>query len=299
VTFVVDELPKTVKATYWTSVNGIYKGIIAETGVEIVKLYGEDNNVFGSFGIAFNPVDNKVYFKGESAEGYGVLRAPANGSGPVEVLFTDDSYAAGDLALDPENNAVYFLTAGSGKTVRIMKANYDALGTAPVALYEVATGGVNSIKLSVANGKLYWTEYAAKRVMEGSLDGTAAANVLFDGGDNLAGPYNLAVDADDQKIFVVENTDPGATATDAIYTGTLDGSGALTKIVSAGADLNDASDVEVDSENNYVLWITSQTGEYSVKRAGYDGATVETLFSGPELTAAAYFDIEVGTVEAE
>jgi|GEM_PF-1510892 len=302
VKFVVDPLPKTVKATYWTDGVSIYKGTITSTGVNIETLYGAEKGVLAAYGIAFNPVDNKVYFAGalDSEPNGAIFRASADGTGDVEELYTFDELSGGfpayDLALDTESSTLYVVVAADGKD-QIVKAHYGNLNEAVKVIYEVNTGSGDAIgiKLTVANSKLYWAESTSKRVVEGSLDGSQAAKALFDGSDNLAAPYNIAVDAAQGKIFILDNPEPFGTAVDAIYSGNLDGSGSLTKIISAGDDLDGGFDVEVDSENQYVIWLSPVKGGQGqkVSRCKYDGTGVETLFSSDKIQGAGFFDIDV------
>jgi len=303
VKFTVDPLPKTVKATYWTDGVSIFKGTITETGVNIETLYGAEKGVQAAYGIAFNPIDNKIYFAGysEAFTDGAILRAPADGSGPVEQLYTftqlGGAYPSYDIALDPANNTLYVTALGENKD-QIIKGHYGNLTEAPKAIYDVTSSGSGDavgIKLTVANSKLYWTESISKRVVEGSLDGSQAVKVLFDAGDKLAAPYNIAVDATTQKIFILDNPEAGGTATDAIYSGNLDGTGSLTAIVSAGADLDGGFDIEVDTQNQFILWLTPLQGGQGqkVSRCKYDGKGIETLFSSDQIQGAGFFDIDV------
>ena len=304
VKFVVDPLPKTVKATYWTDGLAIYKGTITETGVDIKRIYDSENGgLLSTYGIAFNPTDNKVYFAGGSSEypDGAIFRAPADGSGPIEQLYTftalGGDFPASDIALDAANNNLY-VTALSRRKDRIIKGHYADLNEPVKVLYEITESGRGNaigIKLTVANGKLYWAQSVSMKVVEGSLDGSEEAKVLFDGDDNLAAPYNIAVDVAQQKIFILDNPEEGATATDAIYAGNLDGTGSLTKIISAGDDLDGGFDVEVDIENQFVIWLSPLTeGQgQKVSRCKYDGTDVETLFSSDQIQGAGFFDIDV------
>lgn len=302
VKFVVDPLPKTVKATYWTDGVSIFKGSITETGVNIETLYDAESGVVSAYGIAFNPIDNKIYFAGgvDSAPDGAIFRAPADGTGPVEELYTYDELNGGfpayDIALDFATSTLYVVVIADGKD-QIVKGNYGDLSKAVEAIYEVNTGSGDAVgvKLTVADNKLYWAESISKQVVQGSLDGAQDAKVLFDGSDNLGAPYNIAVDASKQKIFILDNPELGATATDAIHVGNLDGSGTLTKIVSAGANLDGGFDIEVDTENQFIIWLTPVQGEQGqkVNRCKYDGTGVETLFSGDQIQGAGFFDIDI------
>ncbi len=291
-TFVVNRLPVAVKVTYWSSIAGrtINRGVITDGGVQITTLYDKDDGLGAPAGVAIDTDRNFIYWIDQNFGS--VVKAALDGSGRPETLFDFDDGLAfpTDIAIDVESNTLYFTDFVDDTHQYIRKVNLTTgtLGN----VYELTEFSVPSgIKITVAAGKVYWTDNYNMRVYEGSLDGDASKKkLLFDENDNLASPSGVAVDPLNNKIYIVNNPDPGGTATDAIYSGNLNGEGALTRIVEAGDDLTDASDVEIDLENGFIFWINSiDNGD--IKRAKTDGSSVETLFGG--INRGYFFDLDI------
>lgn len=292
VTFVVDRLPVAVKVTYWSSIAGrtISRGVISEDKVEITTLYDSEDGLGAPAGVAIDTERNFIYWIDQNFAS--VVKAPLDGSGSPQTLFDlEDGLAfPTDIAIDVTDNILYFtdFVDDTHQYIRKVDLNTNTLGN----VYELTEFSVPSgIKITVAAGKVYWTDNFNMRVYEGSLDGDVSKKkLLFDENDNLASPSGVAVDALNNKIYIVNNPDLGGTATDAIYSGNLSGEGTLTRIVQAGDDLTDASDIEIDLENGYIFWINSiDNGD--IKRAKTDGSSVETLFGG--INRGYFFDLDI------
>lgn len=300
--FIIDPPPAGVKTTYWSDGAIIYKGNITPTGMAIELLYDLTNDVRQAKGVTLNPADGMLYFIGgtQSTPRAVVMRAPADGSGPVEKLYSRAQLFSFiinyDIALDPANSTLFVSVAGSneaGNSVdRIIKASYADL-TAPIEIFYENTSGFGGdvAGLKIVGSVLYWTESVAGRIMKKNVDGSPEV-VLFDKGDNLVVPINVAIDEAKQKLFIY---DPGEwnIAPAKIYTGNLDGSGSLTVIVEAGEFLNSGYDVEVDPDNEFVYWFTSAGSFNNINRSRYDGTGVQTIFTGiPNAGNAFLFDID-------
>lgn len=297
--FTVDPLPATVKATYYTDGITISKATITETGIKTEVLYGGQEAGTAAYSVVFNPADNMLYVNGYFNDVMGVFRAPADGSGPMEQLYTEaqlGGFPYEGLAIDAENKNLYVAASGTlpggGQGDRILKCNYTDLSAAPVVIYTTQPDDVTDIRVN--SGKLYWMEYLSAKVRTAGLDGSSP-QTLFDQTDGLVRPYSMAIDAADQKLFVLNMVEMSDEAAKGIYSGSLDGSGTLTKVIGAGDFLYTAMDMEIDVENNQILWMNSKsTGtKYFINRSKYDGSATEVVFPDIESNGAAFFDIDV------
>ncbi|UXP31954.1 IPT/TIG domain-containing protein [Reichenbachiella agarivorans] len=298
--YTVNKIPVDVKTVYWPTIDGIHKGVINETGATITNIYPTvDHTEAGSaFGIAVDAVGGYVYWSGN-----GIYRASIDGNGTIETVLASDNYVFYDVALDPENQMLYFCAYSLDfGTAYINKVPMDG-SVEEETIYEVSTDdefGVESIKLSISEDKIYWTDGSYFRVMTGSIDGSTDAVVLFDEVDGLYYPTGIAVDSDNEKIYI-SNNGVDFVGTSEILVGNLDGSGDLEAIVSSGDYVKAPYDMEIDLENGYIFWMNSQvpanTSNSEVMRSTLDGETVEVLFGGFE--NGSLFDIEIGEVLPE
>ncbi|MEN7550513.1 IPT/TIG domain-containing protein [Rapidithrix thailandica] len=299
--FTVDPTPVNVRTVYWTATPyytkaGVYSGVINEDGADIQLLYETP----GNFGVALDREAGMIYWSSTNK----IYRAPLDGTGTPEVLFegADGLETPYDIVLDLENKRLFVANFTGGDYQYIMAGNMDGTGTMD-KLYALpadpSNGGplVVGIELEVANDKLYWTEAVGTRVVQGSVNGEAsqAAKVLFDASHGLKYPVGLAVDSENNKIYITDATSlfEGGTAVDNLYMGSLDGSGSLAKVIAPGDNFNKPFDVELDLENGYVFWITSERETGQVMRCKLDGSDVEVLFAGDELGGATFFDLDI------
>ncbi|SHK32163.1 IPT/TIG domain-containing protein [Reichenbachiella agariperforans] len=310
--YTVNKIPVDVKTAYWTATDGIYRGIISESGVIIIRLYADADENFGSAnGIEVDVDGGQIYFSDQS----NIFKAPINGEGPVELLYEGIS-STGDIAIDKVSESVYFTARDSFKPVLttnsyIIKGSLD--GTQSLDTLYVFDRDFNpssnqhegpspvSPKLYVANNKLYWTDRGKTLgVWEGSLDGTVEAKVLFDATDGLVGPSGITFDRESSKLFIADNgLSSGLEST--IYVGNLNGEGDLETLVGPGDNVRAPSDMEIDTENGFVFWLNvtneNEMGETELNRASLDGEIVEVLFD--DFNFANYFDLEIGEVLPE
>lgn len=305
VAFTVDPTPVAVKVCYWTTLsNEIVRGEITDDGVDIEVLYDSEDGVDGPMGIVMDTANNMLYWANYNS--LEVLKAPIDGSGTVSVVYSseDDIYRPYDLALDESNNVLYIsntiLTGRNSANNYILKGDLNDLSSTPEKIYENPTSGVNNyasgIKLFISGGQLYWTEPFLTQVKSLDLGNSLAeVAVLFENNTSLSYPYGLALDLENSKIYILDNPNQnGISDQDAIFMGNLDGTGGLTEIVSAGDDLSNAWDMEIDLDNGYIFWINNKSAENGggdIKRASLDGTTVETLFGG--IDEGTYFVLDI------
>ncbi|WP_170863796.1 IPT/TIG domain-containing protein [Reichenbachiella agariperforans] len=297
--YTINKIPVDVKTVYWPTIDGIHKGVINETGATITNIYPtvDHPEARSAFGIAVDAVGGYVYWSGD-----GIYRASVDGNGTIETVLAPDNYIFYDVALDTENQMLYFCAFSSDYgTAYINKIPMDGSAEEEV-IYEVTTDqfGVESIKLSISEDKIYWTDTFYFRIMAGSIDGSTDAVVLFDDADGLYYPTGIAIDSDNEKVYV-SNNGVSFGGTSEILVGNLDGSGDLEAIVSSGDYVKSPYDMEIDLENGYVFWMNTQVTEgesdSEVMRSTLDGETVEVLFDG--FLNGSFFDLEIGEVLPE
>jgi len=294
-TFTVNQTPTSVKTVYWTSPDGVYKGIINDSGADISQLY--DNSAGNPTGIEVDTDEGYIYWGNTSGQ---ILKAPVSGEGPVETLYEEVGYVV-DIAIDKTLQKIFIIcTDFDNYTYEWVKSvNLDGSSNTPETLYaqdlNVEETGYFTVKLVVSNSKIYWTETLAKRVMVGSVNGSSEAEavVLFDAGHGLNGPVGLAIDQENNKIYVVDNGIYSGTAESTIYSGNLNGDGSLSAFVEPGDNVNEPQDAEIDLDNGYLFWLNN-TGGYTdgqVMRAKLDDGSVETLFGG--IDHPGFFDLDI------
>lgn len=293
-TYTVNKTPTSVKTVYWAS-DGIYKGIINESGADISQLYANAGD--DSKGIEVDTEAGYIYWGTTSGK---IQKAPVNGDSPVETLYEDLGYIL-DIAIDATSQKIFIISSDNVSYTNeyIQSADLNGSGTVENLYSQPQSdrAGYYSVKLVVADNKLYWTESGkyGKKVMEGSINGSseAVATILFDENDGLNAPVGIAVDAANNKIYIVDKGASSGTPASTVYSGSLDGQGSLSILVAPGDNVSTPSDAEIDLDNGYLFWMNNSgyedTGE--IMRAKLDGTEVETLFGGIDF--GSFFDLDI------
>lgn len=291
--FTVNATPVSVKTVYWVDNNKVYRGEIGDNGIEVTKLYDQDG--LAVQGIAIDTEGSYIYWGRVN----GVSRAPIDGSGPIEEVYTDAQKlnSVTDIAVDHTGGSIYFTSVdANGEHSYINKGTLT--GEAPfVTLLDQASDAIGfNIKLALADGKLYWAEPVTQRVYSASLTGDFSPTVLFSAVSNnlLKAPVGVAVDNVSNKIFITDNGELLGVGESSILTGNLDGTGSLTTLVSAGSNVRTPYDAEIDTENGYFFWLNSVSAGGAgseIMRVKLDGTNVEKLFDGFE--NGINFDIDI------
>lgn len=303
--FTVNPLPVDVKTAYWTTMDGILRGEITDTGVNITTLYDADSEGFTTAtGVAVDFTGQMIYFTSSTS---GVNRAPLGGEGPIELLY--EAVNSADLAIEPKSGKIYFFSIDEGAEKSfIFKGDMDGSGDLDTLYSFDYTLSFETFlyegpepytpKLLLTENRIYWTETGINpRVMVGSITGDVAPQVLFSS-DELIRPTGIAIDPVNQKLYIADNgASEGLEST--IFSGNLDGSGTLSVLVASGDNVRSPSDMEIDSENGFVYWLNEITENTmtntELTRASLDGETVEVLFDG--FSGAIFFDLEIGVVD--
>ncbi len=290
-TFTVNKTPTSVKTVYWTSSDGVYEGVINESGTAVSKLYDDPGTAQG---IEVDSDGGYIYWGNAVGQ---ILRAPVSGEGAVQTLYEGLGLVA-DIAIDTTHQKIFILSFDENFTHEyIYSANLSGSSTEFKELYSTSYGPVNyNVKLYVSENKLYWTSALSMQVMVGSINGSseAEATALFDSSDGLVGPVGLAIDETNSKIYIVDSGALTGTASSNIYSGNLDGSGSLATFVASGDNVDSPSDAEIDLDNGYLFWLNKTTSETEgqVMRAKLDDGSVETLFGGIS-NYPIYFDLDI------
>ena len=124
--------------------------------------------------------------------------------------------------------------------------------------------------------------------------GTKVLDELFSGNSFLQLPTNLAIDPNNGEIYIANQTLSGENT---IYKGNLDGNAGSLEVFVPTGNLETASDLEIDIENQFLLWMdTDSMGNSAIKRVRLDKASdiPENIFSG--FSQGLYFDIEIGSI---
>ena len=89
-----------------------------------------------------------------------------DGSGLTD-LVTGLSNPKGDLAIDEQNQKVYWIDAGAGN---LQRADLDGSNVETI-ITGIGSGG-RGLDLDISNGHIYWGDYSSNVIKRCNLDGT-------------------------------------------------------------------------------------------------------------------------------
>jgi hypothetical protein len=128
-------------------------------------------------------------------------------------------------------------------------------------------GGLRSVAVDAAGGKVYWTDVDNFSISRANLDGSGVEPIITTG---LAFPSTIALDTVHGKLYWGDQT------TEEIWRANLDGSGAelvMSTPINRG--------LAIDTVNGKIYWTTSRTATTGdVRRAELDGFNTEILING-------------------
>ncbi len=274
--FIIQETPAGVKEIYWVGTDGstgsVSKAVIDEFGnATIQELYGAADGVANTgFGMKADVENGFVYW----IDNNNIYRGTTDGTGPIMLIYTDPGPLIADMDID-KNGRLYISSWSSMLAGHHSIKRFNGDGTGEIEeLYQLQgepmAGG---LKVHVATGKLYWTEYMSLSVFEGSIDGHSVqpAKLLFDASDGIASPSNIAIDAAAGHIYIMDN------GNGVIHNGALDGSGSLEKLPVPNTDILGASDIEIDPVNHFLYWHLYDYVNGAVMRCKTDGTGVQRV----------------------
>lgn len=237
-----------------------------EYGASLIKkLNLTDNNTTtvldiagkGGPGMAFDAVNNKIYFSDFEVTGSGhIYRMNLDGTGLTEIAANlTDPYG---IAVDPAGGKIYW-TDDAGN---ISRANLD--GSSPeIGLVNIAGGQMRAVALDPENNKMYFYEVNLEILYSANLDGTNVTP-LFTGTYG----YAILVDTVNDKIYFDDQNELK------LWRADLDGSNKI------AIDTEDTRiyGMAIDHSTNQLYWSGRDSGK--IKRASLDGTNQETLSSG-------------------
>lgn len=232
-------------------------------------------------GIAVDTAAGIIYWTEQTGFGSEVKRAQFDGTN--EEVINDESSSAKGIAVDPENEKVYWVDlANDGE---ILRANLDGSNAESLVAGEEDgdTDGVLDIALDQENEKMYWVKTGA--VMRADFDGSnveVAVEIT-----SFVQPKGIAVNSRDGYVYWVD------TSNDDIMRAELD-TGDAERFIT---ETDDPSGLAIDLEGDKIYWTSNffMTGEGgAISQANLDGTEIESIMDigatrGP--VAVGTFDI--------
>ncbi len=288
--FEILETPPVLLAVYFSSEgNKLMKGSFSNHAAPVVTtLY--DNSADGEDGISgiSTPANNAsqddfIYWAYQGINPtimrreYFLKKGATDKSQPLMNVYPAAGVTGNYIRdMDVRNGVAYFIRVAGPNSNSNYIVSSPVTGGPHTDLYELPNDPeVWGLKGSADNTNtgLWWVEHKTKKVVRGNSTG-AATVTLFDAGDGLISPNNIALDEVHGKIYVL---DVDATNKPRILAGNLDGSGTLSVLPVPAASFGSyLYDLEVDPKNGYLYWITPGT-DASFMRCNTDGTNVQTI----------------------
>ncbi|MEN7550517.1 hypothetical protein AAG747_21535 [Rapidithrix thailandica] len=256
---------------FWTSLEDrtIERAVIKEgMAVETEVLYDEVKGLQSPSGIVADGSTQFIYWTDFSARQ--ILRAPWDGSGNPEVLYTASYKGKGplELVLDQKNRTIYW---SQPYDHLILRAPADGGGPVDTLFSKKEQiNGVWGVQLALSSGHLYWVEYNDAEVWRVSLRDQAKPELLYAGGSGFLRPYALAVNEELNALYILDNPLPGSIHTDRILKGSLDGKQALEMLYNREDGVENAYALAVGPGKEYLYW-HNQLNEGSIYRGTLAG----------------------------
>ncbi|MCG8422072.1 MAG: DUF5050 domain-containing protein [Proteobacteria bacterium] len=203
-------------------------------------------------------------------QGESVSRGHFDGSDPNELIKPVPNGFR--IAVDPNTRTIFY-DHSSGN---IARADFDGSNPSDVVTNAATVFG---IAIDASNRKLYWTEFAANRIMRADLDGSNVEVVIDSGFDS---PSGLALDTANSTLYFITYNST------ALYRVNLDGSGLATIVPNVGGQ---GVDVAVHPSAQKVFY-TARDDVIWV--AGLDGSNPQTFISGQTIAQALAIDVAGG-----
>ena len=216
-----------------------------------------DINGKAGAGLAYDAVNNKIYFSDFEVTGTGnIWRCNLDGSN-LEAIVSNltDPYG---IALDVAAGKVYWVD----DLGNVSRANLDG-SAQEIGLVNIPSGQMRAISLDPANNKMYFYEVNLENLYVANLDGSNAS-VLF------SGVYGYAILADAQNGKIYFDDQNSAT----LVVANLDGTNKQT----FDANGTRIYGMAIDRTANKLYWSGRDSGELS--RANLDGSSPEVLKTG-------------------
>lgn len=225
-----------------------------------------DINGKAGAGIAYDEVNNKIYFSDFEVTGTGnIWRCNLDGSN-LEAIVNNltDPYG---IALDVAAGKVYWVD----DLGNVSRANLDG-SNQEIGIVNIPGGLMRAISLDPANNKMYFYEVNLENLYVANLDGSNPS-ILF------SGVYGYAILADSQngKIYFDDQN------SETLVVANLDGTNKQT----FDAKGTRIYGMAVDRSANKLYWSGRDSGELS--RANLDGSSPEVLKTGLDSPRGLFF----------
>ena len=208
-------------------------------------------------GMAYDDVNEELYYSDDDA--WAVYKTSVNGGAEIEIA--SGLNGPRDLAVDTENNILYFTERSADQITKV-----DLLDNSVSTMYSVADDGnfLLPVGLDLYEGNLYATavDIGAETVWVGNVDGSGIENII----DYTAGGYGygLEIDKVNGKIYFDDN-DGGN-----LLRANLDG----TEVETVGTATDRVYGIAIFNEIGKVFWVGR---DGIVSYANLDGSEEQQL----------------------
>ncbi|MFC1805674.1 LamG-like jellyroll fold domain-containing protein [Planctomycetota bacterium] len=233
----------------------------------------------------------KVYWAWNNGGPGKVQRANPDGSGVQTVENYTSGYPAG-VALDPSAGKVYYTLAGDHDVRRC-----DLDGGSTETLIAETGGWARGIELDIDAGKMYWAQSfsgSQGKLLRANLNGTGM-QTLFDNADGLMDANDIALDLASGTLYCTDFMSRGTATDGMIYSGNMDGTGALSPI-STG---DDPRGLGLDLDAGKVYWTDfadNAGGAGRIRRANLNGTGIENVITGLSSPKGIALDLPNGLI---
>jgi hypothetical protein len=176
---------------------------------------------------------------------------------------TNGVYELSYIALDTENEMIYWILDSDWISMKIGRTHLETMDI-DYSLSSVSTWPF-SLTVDPSKNILYWID--RRSIYRLNLSNNERETVIGDLHEH--GPYDLALDLKNQKVYWTEGADSGA-----IYRCSLDGSNIETIL----SNLDRPSGIALDVAGGKIYWTESKIGK--IKRANLDGTEIEEIYTG-------------------
>lgn len=206
----------------------------------------------GGVGIAFDSVNNKIYFTDFENDGDGkVWRMNLDGTNMEQLVSgIDEPY---NIAINIEDGKIYW----ADNSGNISRANLDGSGLEREFIH-IADGQMRGIAFDSKNKIIYFQEVNNEDIYVAKSDGTGVAKII-------SGTYGYSIIVDEVNGKIYYDDQRG----DCISQANLDGSN-ITKITDSDSRIHGMA-IDYDTEKLY--WSNRSDG--SVNRCNFDGSSAE------------------------
>jgi len=260
--------PKIAKGThlYFSDYSGKRLGVVDLSALgTATTLFDEADGLDTVSGIAIDFKGMKIYAAEELNDR--IVVGSLDGSGTLSALYTlngDDSivYEPTAIALDPDNNAIYWANSGSGQ---LKKANLDGSGNHAI-LYDSAElisycYGLQYIKRTKERIYSDFGKYAG--IYIGNLTSGRFPGRYFYPGYSLHNPAGIFVDEKNYRVYWADET------VHVLGVGSLS-SYAFQVIYDSEDSVDRADGMAVDLGNSKIYW--TEPNKKRIMRANLDGS---------------------------